>query len=406
MFIKLSCSLIIGSIILSIATTQAYTFGMLSHDDSIESIQAIEEKHQIKLNMVSIIRDEYNQQAQEVLQRLPSTLGTGRVYHLTLSPRAYTAEQVYGGYFDREYSLLFKNIKNSGIKVIFRTMHEMNGWRYPRSGNPEQFKKARAHIYTLSREAGLDQSQILFDFSTNAWDMPAVGWVDPWNTSNLIKCTPAIKKKIQCITWEDYYPGDEFVDLMGVTFYNRGKATSNRARYSPKYIMEEPEFNIWNRLKSKAKPIIIDEVGTTSVRYTENYNRHTSLKHYQSNSGAALKNWRLSQLTTRAKSKPELVGLNYFNVDRTMGLAWENPGEADRSAIDLDYGKYYPNIMKLYQWGDNNLIELFITPEQKRKEHIGTWKKGAVKKKPITYAPQIGSGNSGQNIKINQPNND
>jgi hypothetical protein len=29
------------------------------------------------------------------------------------------------------------------------------------------------------------------------------------------------------------------------------------------------------------------------------------------------------------------------------------------------------------------LIELFITPEQKRKEHIGTWKKGVVKKKAI-----------------------
>lgn len=54
-------------------------------------------------------------------------------------------------------------------------MHEMNGGRYPWSGNPTSFKQAWRHIYQLSREAGLDQSQILFDFSTNGWDMPTSG---------------------------------------------------------------------------------------------------------------------------------------------------------------------------------------------------------------------------------------
>jgi hypothetical protein len=83
--------------------------------------------------MVSFIRDDYDTQAQDTLTKLPSTLGTGKIYHITLSPRAYTAQQVAEGIYDWEYSLLFKNIKESKLKVIFRTMHEMNGGRYPRS---------------------------------------------------------------------------------------------------------------------------------------------------------------------------------------------------------------------------------------------------------------------------------
>jgi hypothetical protein len=106
---------------------------MLSHNDTVQSIQNIEENYGLTLAMVSFIRDDYNEQSQETLTKLPSTLGTGRVYHITLSPRAYTAQQVAGGIYDREYNLLFKNIKKANIKVIFRTMHEMNGGRYPRS---------------------------------------------------------------------------------------------------------------------------------------------------------------------------------------------------------------------------------------------------------------------------------
>jgi Glycosyl hydrolase family 26 len=367
----------------SLNLTHAYTFGMLSHDDTIESIQAIETKHKITLPMISFIRDEYGDQARGVMNRLPSTLGTGRVYHITLSPREHNAKQVSEGIHDWEYSLMFKHIKNSGIKVIFRTMHEMNGWWYPWSWNPTNFKKARIHIHKLSRQAGLDQSQILFDFSTNGWDMPPQDHAVPSQTTPLIKCTQWKKFNEWCLTREDYYPGDAYVDVMWVTFYNWGKATSNRAWISPKNIMEESEFGIWNRLISKGKPVIIDEVGTTSVRYDETYNRTKSLQYYQSDSGHALKNKRIAQLATRAASKSELVGLNYFNVDRTMWLAWENTGEADRSAIDLDYNRYYSSIMKLYAASDGKLSKLFITPEQKRKEGIGTWKKGMVKKKVV-----------------------
>lgn len=58
----------------TLGVSYAYTFGMLSHDDTIESIQAIETKHNMTLPMISFIRDDYNEQAVSVVTTLHQTL--------------------------------------------------------------------------------------------------------------------------------------------------------------------------------------------------------------------------------------------------------------------------------------------------------------------------------------------
>jgi len=98
----------------------------------------------------------------------------------------------------------------------------MNGGRYPRSSNPQDFKQAWIHVWNLSRELGLSQNNILFDMSLNARDLPAKNG-KPSQTTTFIQCQPGLKAKLKCPTFEDYYPGDNYVDLLGVTFYNRGK---------------------------------------------------------------------------------------------------------------------------------------------------------------------------------------
>lgn len=357
-------------------TTYGYTFGMLSPDDTADSISSMEEVYGLSLPMVSFIRDGYGIEVQQTLAHLPDTLWTDRIYHITLSPelspeQAYTSAQVVWGYFDREYEQFFKTVKRTGIKVIFRTMHEMNGWRYPWSGDPASFKQARTHVYQLSREAWLDQSQILFDFSVNGWDMPVLDWEMSHQWASLIECDQTKHNTSWCLTWEDYYPWDAYIDLMWVTFYNRGKATSNRQRLTPSQIMDEWRFNIRNRLVASGKPIIVDEVGTTSVRYQWSYDRAKSLQSYTSKDGQLRKNIRLKQLSARAWTKSDLVALSYFNVDRTIWLSWNNPWEADRSAIDLENQRYYSNIMLLYQNSDNDLNELF-TPTTLPSQ-VGSW---------------------------------
>ena len=80
-----------------------------------------------------------------------------------------------------------------------------------------------------------------------------------------------IKKLKSCPRFEEYFPGEKYVDVVGVTFYNWGKATSGRLRKSPSQILNDPEWQTLDRLKKLGKPLIIDEVGTTAVWYPEAY---------------------------------------------------------------------------------------------------------------------------------------
>ncbi|MEI8091726.1 MAG: hypothetical protein WCG98_05935 [bacterium] len=117
------------------------------------------------------------------------------------------------GLFDKQYKEFFSLIKSGDVRVIFRTMHEFNGGRYPWSSKPVAFKQARIHVRNLSREAGLTQQNILFDFSLNAWDLPEKSG-NPNQRGVFVSCTQAVKAKLKCPTFEDYYPGDKYVDLM------------------------------------------------------------------------------------------------------------------------------------------------------------------------------------------------
>ena len=209
--------------------TNAYLLGFKSRDNSIENIQRIEDTYSIHLPIVSFIFDPRGPNVETLLQKLPSTLGTERIYHISISPNNFSAKEVAAGKFDAQYKKFFALVKSGDLKVIFRTMHEMNGGRYPRSSNPVTFKQARIHVWDLSRQLGLSQKNILFDMSLNARDLPAKNG-KPAQTATFIQCQPSLKAKLKCPTFEDYYPGDNYVDLLGVTFYNRGKGNSNRWR--------------------------------------------------------------------------------------------------------------------------------------------------------------------------------
>ncbi len=292
------------------------------------------------------------QNVPEILSDIADQLGRDRIYHLTISPNQLTAQQVADGAFDAEYLQVFQKIKEKKLKVIFRTMHEMNGGRYPRSSNPETFKKARIHVRNLSRTAGLNQSDILFDFSVNHWDMPTTAAV-PSQASPLIQCTPNRKG---CYRFEDYYPGDAYVDMIGFTFYNRGKATSPRQRLTPEQILLSQPRNTLQRLKAFNKPLIIDEVGTTTVRYEGTYSAAKSREVYLTETER--KETRLSQLETFLKNNPEIILAVYFNVDYTAGLQAPMLGEADRSIVDLQNSRIYQNFFSLYQNSTHDINQL------------------------------------------------
>ena len=360
---KIFFSIVLLSFVLCLSSkTNAYLLGFKSRDNSISNIQQIEEEYSIRLPIVSFIFDPYGDNVVSTIKKLPTTLWIDRLYHISLSPNSYTAQQVADGLFDKQYKEFFALIKSGDVKVIFRTMHEFNGWRYPRSSKPEAFKNARIHVRNLSRKAGLTQQDILFDFSLNARDLPEKNG-NPNQRGTFVSCTQAVKAKLKCPTFEDYYPGDKYVDLMWVTFYNRWKWNSNRRRGTPRDIVNAKWRNTLDRMKKFNKPIFIDEVGTTAVNYAWPYNFQKSLEVYKNTYD--LKNTRLIQFRDFLKSEPTILGANYFNVDLTNGLQNRTLGELDWSVIDLASNKFYDGIMSVINSGEkieknsNNLLNLF-----------------------------------------------
>jgi len=96
-------------------------------------------------------------------------------------------------------------------------MHEMNGSWYSWSGDPGNFKRSWRRIHQMSREIGLSPENILFVMSINSQDLPSK---DGSIGGEMVFCTPDEKKISHCLTMEDYYPGNAYVDLMGITLYN------------------------------------------------------------------------------------------------------------------------------------------------------------------------------------------
>lgn len=341
---------VVGALFLG-SQSEAYLFGMKSRDNSISNIERIEKEYKLDLPMVSFIFDPWGDHVEKMMNQLNEKLGEDKIYHISLSPDMYSAKDVAEGKFDAQYTQFFQDIKKNNLKVVFRTMHEMNGGRYPRSSNPYRFKKAWIHVRELSRTAELTQSNILFDMSVNAWDLPAK-WGKPSQTAVFIQCMPSVKSKLKCSTFEDYYPGDKYVDLMGVTFYNRGKGNSNRRRWTPDQIVNNASRRTLSRLKTFNKPIFVDEVGTTAVNYTWAYSYNKSLEVYQNN--ADLKNTRLLQLRDFLLRETSIVGAIYFNVDLTNGLQNRTLGELDWSVIDFASNKFYNKILDVYEAGKPN----------------------------------------------------
>ena len=107
--------------------SEAYLFGMKSWDNSISNIQRIEKEYKLDLPIVSFIFDPRGPHVEAMMNKLNTELGEDKVYHISLSPDMYSAKEVAEGKFDKQYKQFFQDIKKNNLRIIFRTMHEMNG---------------------------------------------------------------------------------------------------------------------------------------------------------------------------------------------------------------------------------------------------------------------------------------
>lgn len=174
-----------------------------------------------------------------------------------------------GGYdvYIREFADRLTYIKKD---VYLRFAHEMNGDRYPWSAakiGPEKYKAAYRHVKDIFDAAGA--ANVKWVFSVNWEDVPAA------NHYSLS------------------YPGDRYVDYMGIDGYNWGTSRSGSRWMSFAEIFKNRYDEI---TRENAKPVIISEFGT-------------------SGSGGDKKLW-IEEAMASIKSMKRVMAFVIFNVDK------------------------------------------------------------------------------------------
>lgn len=149
---------------------------------------------------------------------------------------------IIGGSYDAMITARAQAVKAFGKKFFLRWGHEMNGNWYPWGGANNganlaattTFISAYRHIHDLFVAAGATNA--LWVFCPNVASVPG----DSWNQ------------------WQNYYPGDAYVDWMGFDGYNWGtvQATSTWQTF--------PAItgSIYTSLAAKGKPIMIAETAS------------------------------------------------------------------------------------------------------------------------------------------------
>lgn len=339
-----------------------FIFWLRLQDNDFEVAQRIENNFWVKIPVISIIYDDFNKWEALKLAKTFKTLGNSRVYHISINPFWHNLKELiddknHAGW-ELKYRNLFKIIKKYNVKVIFRSLHEMNWWWYSRASDPYRFPIFWKMVWNWSREEWLDKSSILFDFSINSQDLPAIEWADVNQSTPVITCSQANKAKTGCYTFEDYYPGDEFVDLLWVTIYNWwswARPESWATWRDPVTVINEPWYWTFDRMKKYNKPIFIDEAGTTSINEIW-FDNNRNIKQYNDNhywvignpaKWTPIKNEWIGKLEDLYLDK-QVLGWIYFNADVTYWFTDRSKiWELDWAAIDPDKLFAYPSLITL-----------------------------------------------------------
>lgn len=132
-----------------------------------------------------------------------------------------------------------RDIRSFRRTVMIRWGHEMNGdWKYPWQGarngqDASVFVRAWRHIHDVFRRQGV--SNVVWVWAPNHNNVPNRSWNH----------------------WSKYYPGDAYVDWVGISGYNWGTSRPYGGWQEFKRIFR-PVYDYYRR----RKPIMIAEVGT------------------------------------------------------------------------------------------------------------------------------------------------
>ncbi|MGF1452033.1 MAG: glycoside hydrolase family 26 protein [Opitutales bacterium] len=143
-------------------------------------------------------------------------------------------EAIAAGKFDAPLRRFAQGAAETGLPVILRFGFEMNGDWFPWGGQPEAFKRAWRHAHALV--SAHDGGRVQWMFSPN------VLWDDRTFESD----------------YAPYYPGDAYVDWVGLDGYNFGDNYDQYHRWQSFTEIFGPSITAIGRFE---KPLILSEVG-------------------------------------------------------------------------------------------------------------------------------------------------
>lgn len=140
---------------------------------------------------------------------------------------SFSLEDIIKGRFDEGLAQFAQGAKMWGRPLFLSFGHEMNGNWYPWSENPAEYKAAYKRVFEIFKKAGVEN----------------ITWV--WNPN---------MEPLDGVM--DYYPGDEFVDWIGIDGFNWG----NTQDFSSWLSFEEIFAKAYELFRSSAnKPLMISE---------------------------------------------------------------------------------------------------------------------------------------------------
>ena len=214
-----------------------------------------------------------------------------------------TNSAVTDGSFDALIEARADDVKAFAKPVYLRFGAEMNGnwyaWSGPQNDNdPSSFVAAWRHIHDIFSRVGADN--VIWVWAPNADSKPGGVAVTSWNN------------------WRNYYPGDRYVDWVGIDGYNWGTPggdwQSFREIFSPIY-----------KDYSSRKPIMIAETSSVEeggskrvwIRYAKRWiKRHPSVKAlcwFDTNLSATRIDWRINSSGGAFRAFRRLARDPYFD---------------------------------------------------------------------------------------------
>lgn len=207
-------------------------FGITLHDRSEAALADVEVKLNCRPSLVQLFASVDKGISASTLASVPGTpMLSVEPWHSTsgrTQPR-WTLANTINGQWDDQYASIARSVVAYRKPIFIRFGHEMNGNWYPwgtRNGNQRgEFVDAWRHVVKIFRDAG----------ATNAM------WV--WS--------PNILRGAASRTIKEFWPGDEYVDVVGVTGYGvreTSPETTYRATFKQVYALT-------------SKRILLTEVG-------------------------------------------------------------------------------------------------------------------------------------------------